>query len=134
MRHRTTLSMKLQADSNPKSHLVRAYGRGFFVVNDERHTTSIIVSPDRLQPCAGVHRLEDIDARVLAEVAEFDPEILLVGTGREHQLPGTEVLIRLAGIGVGVEVMRSDAACRTYNVLAAEDRRVVALLMLILED
>ncbi len=126
--------MKRQADSSPKPYLVRAYGREFFIVNDVRHTTSIIISPDRLQPCAGVHRLEEIDARVLAKVAEFDPEILLIGTGNEHQLPSTEVLLRLAGVGTGVEVMRSDAACRTYNVLAAEDRRVVALLMLILGD
>ena len=126
--------MKLTSDSNPNANLVRSYGQGFFVVNDERHATSIILSPERLRPCEGVHCLADIDCGILAEISEFDPEILLIGTGTTHRIPEAETMIHLSRLGAGVEVMRSDAACRTYNVLVAEDRRVTALLMLIQDD
>ena len=123
--------MKLTSESNPNANFVRSYGRGFFVVNDERLATSIILSPDRLRPCEDVHCLADIDSEVLAEISKFHPEILLIGTGTTHHFPEADVMIRLSRLGAGVEVMRSDAACRTYNVLVAEHRRVTALLMLI---
>ena len=123
--------MKLASDSNPAANLVRAYGPGYFVVNEARHDTSIVLSPDRLQPCARILKLSDIDLEVLVEVSNLAPEILLIGTGAKHELPSAEDMRRLSELNTGVEVMRSDAACRTYNVLVAEDRRVVALLMLI---
>jgi len=126
--------MKLTSDSNPNTNLVRSYGKGFFVVNDERLATSIILSPDRLCPCEGVQRLADIDSGVLDQISEFDPEILLIGTGATHHLPEVDIMIRLSRLGAGVEVMRTDAACRTFNVLVSEDRRVTALLMLILDE
>ena len=125
------LDMKLSSDPNSTANLVRAYGTGYFVVNDVRHDTSIILFPARLQPCQNIHHLSDVDSKVLAEISEFGPEILLIGTGAKHELPSAEVMGRLAGLRCGVEVMSSDAACRTYNVLVAEDRRVAALLMLI---
>ena len=123
--------MKLSSDSTSSANLVRSYGRGFFTVNDERHSTSIILSPDRIRPCEGIHRIADIDSKVLADLSEWSPEIILIGTGAKHELPSAEFMGCLAGLRTGVEIMRSDAACRTYNVLASEDRRVVALLMLI---
>ena len=126
--------MKLSSDSNPSANLVRAYGPGYFVVNDERHDTSIILSPDRLQTCERIRRLSDIDSEVLAEISDFAAEVILIGTGARHQVPDPEVMSRLTGLGAGVEAMRTDAACRTYNVLVAEDRRVVALLMLIRDE
>ena len=123
--------MKLSSDPNPSANLIRAYGAGYFVVNDVRHDTSIILFPDRLQPCKHIHRLSDVDSKTLADILEFGPEILLIGTGAKHELPSAEAMGRLAGLRCGVEVMSSDAACRTYNVLVAEDRRVAALLVLI---
>ena len=126
--------MKLSSDPNLSANLVRAYGAGYFVVNDARHDTSIILFPDRLQPCRNIHRLSDVDSKTLADILEFGPEVLLIGTGAKHELPSVEVMGRLAGLHCGVEVMSSDAACRTYNVLVAEDRKVAALLVLIHDD
>ena len=126
--------MKLSSDSNPSVNRVRAYGAGYFIVNDVRHDTSIILFPDRLQPCDNIRRLSDVDSKILADISEFDPEIVLIGTGAKHEIPSADVMGRLAGLRSGVEIMRSDSACRTYNVLVAEDRRVVALLILIRND
>ena len=123
--------MKLHSDSNPNANRISAYGPGFFVVNDVRHTDSIILSPDRIQPCRAVRSLADVGPQVLAALGELGPEILLIGTGAKHRLPSGELLARLTELGAGAEVMRSDAACRTYNILVAENRNVVALLMLI---
>ena len=126
--------MKLSSDSNPSANLVRAYGPRYFIVNDVRHDTSIILLPDRLQPCENIHRLADVESKTLADIGALGPEILLIGTGARHELPSAEAMGRLADLRFGVEVMSSDAACRTYNVLVAEDRRVAALLMLICPD
>ena len=123
--------MKLSSESKPSANLVRSYGIGYFVVDEVRHDTSIILFPDRLQPCEHIHSLADVDSGVLADIADSSPEILLIGTGARHELPNAETMGRLAGLRTGFEVMSSDAACRTYNVLATEDRRVVALLILI---
>ncbi len=125
--------MKLSTDSNPSANRVRAYGVGYFAINDVRHDTSIILCPDRLEPCENIRRLCDVDSTALANISNLDPEILLIGTGARHEMPSADVMGRLAGLRCGVEVMSSDAACRTFNLLAGEDRRVVALLMLIHE-
>ena len=123
--------MKLSSDSNPSANLVRAYGPGYFIVKDVRHDTSIILFPDRLQPCENILRLADIESKTLADIEALGPEILLIGTGARHEMPSAEAMGRLSDLRFGVEVMSSAAACRTYNVLVAEDRQVAALLMLI---
>ena len=81
-----------------------------------------------------MHCLADIDSGILGRISEFDPEVLLIGTGATHLLPEVEIMMRLSRLGAGVEVMRTDAACRTFNVLVSEGRRVTALLMLILDE
>ena len=130
----STESMKLHSDSNTGANRVSAYGPGYFVVNDVCHHTSIIVSPEVIQICNGVKSLADLDSETLFSIKRLAPEILVVGTGGKHHLPSVELLSKLTRPRMGVEVMRSDAACRTYNVLIAEGRNVAALLMLINDD
>lgn len=65
-----------------------------------------------------------------ASIIEFEPEIVLLGTGWQPQQPPNDFLFALARAGVGLEAMETGAACRTFNILLAEDRRLVALLKL----
>lgn len=123
--------MKLHSDSNSNPNRISAYGSGYFVVNDVYYRNSIIVSPEVIQPCHDVKSLADLDSEVLCNIERIAPEILVVGTGGKHHFPGVELLLKLTRSGKGVEVMRSDAACRTYNILVAENRNAAALLMLI---
>jgi len=67
---------------------------------------------------------------IFAKLAELPLEILILGTGARLQFPHPSLTHRVASAGIGLEVMDTHAACRTYNILLAEDRRVGAALLL----
>jgi uncharacterized protein len=104
------------------------YGEGWYEVNGERHNTSLIVFPERLVEwkVAGFDALKPEDFALLAEAK---PEIVLLGTGARQRFPHPRLTQALAAARVGVEVMDLQAACRTYNILMAEERLVVAALL-----
>jgi uncharacterized protein len=77
-----------------------------------------------------VHTVEGLDRDALVPALAMSPEILILGTGERLQFPASALYAELAGRGIGLEVMDTAAACRTYNVLVNEDRPVVAALIL----
>lgn len=101
---------------------------GFRVISD-----SAIITPEALieqwQPTAASNLL----VTHMQQVLELQPEIVLLGTGRSLQFPAAEVMQICYQSGAGFEVMDTGAACRTYNILASEGRRVVAALFMIEE-
>jgi len=110
---------------------IRAYAPGRINVNDVLLTRSFILAADTLVEGWPPQRFEELNLQHLEAALALKPDILLIGTGREqHFLPG-EILEQLSRLGIGVEVMDTAAACRTYNVLLSEDRRVVAALLMI---
>jgi uncharacterized protein len=74
--------------------------------------------------------VEDLARLDPSRILEFDPELILVGTGQRQIFPAAAFRARFLSAGIGIEVMDTGAACRTFNVLVAEQRPVVALLML----
>jgi uncharacterized protein len=120
--------VKLHASAPSALNTFSGYGDGFVLVNGQRHERSMIVMPDKLMDWSAA----SFDA--LAE-ADFDvflglnPEILLLGTGAKQRFPHPRLTRKLAGKRIGVEVMDVQAACRTYNILMAEERRVAAALL-----
>lgn len=121
--------MKLQSDAAPGLNMVTAYGPGFVVVNGVRHTSPVIVLPERTLPwaLAGFEALAEAHAAALAALA---PEVVLLGTGARQRFPHPALLQPLARARIGVEVMDTHAACRTYNILVAEGRKAAAALLL----
>lgn len=93
-------------------------------------TRSFVIAPDRLLRDWPPQRVEALQADHLAALLPLQPELVLLGSGRHFRFPDAAALQALAAHGIGVEVMDTGAACRTYNVLAAEGRRVVAALIL----
>jgi uncharacterized protein len=120
--------MKLHADLRTSRNTFTGYGEGWFAVNGERREGSLIVFPDRILdwPVAGFDALRAEDFTVLAEA---QPEIVLLGTGARQRFPHPRLTHALMQARVGVEVMDMAAACRTYNILMAEERRVAAALL-----
>ena len=121
--------MKLHADRAGTHNVFTAYGEGFVAVNGERHAVNLVVLPDRVLPWD----LADFDALAethFAALAALGPEILLLGTGPRQRFPHPSLARPLAAARIGLEVMDTQAACRTYNVLVAEERRVAAALLL----
>jgi uncharacterized protein len=87
-------------------------------------TNSFIMTPRTLIKDWPPASLQEITAHHLQDVGELKPEIVLLGTGENLEFPGPEVTEGLAKAGIGVEVMDSGAACRTYNILVNEGRYV----------
>jgi len=112
------------------SQIIDAYGPGHFRVSGEVYDGPIIVFPDevRLWPISDFLGIT-IDS--FGDMPAKQVEVLLVGTGAKMQLLPSPLKKSLRAVGVGVEVMDTGAACRTYNVLMAEGRHVAAALMLV---
>lgn len=111
--------------------LIQSYGGGGFTIAAVRHEGSVLVLPQRTRRWS-VTAFADLSADSLAPLADADPapEVLLLGTGRRFAMidPRRRQDLR-ARYGVAVECMDTTAACRTYNVLLAEERRVAAALI-----
>lgn len=126
--------MKLSLESAGASHVIRGYAKGQVRVDDRVLTRSFLVAAQVLVADWPPQSLAELRAEHLQQVADLEPEILLLGVGTHQAFPPPAVLAPLYRRQIGIEVMTTDAACRTYNILRAEDRRVVAALLLMLEE
>lgn len=105
------------------------YGEGYVEVNLTRHTGSLVVSGERLVTDWPVTSVEGLGADHMAAIRELAPEVVLLGTGARLTFPDRALLAPLYKAGIGVEVMDTPAACRTYNILQAEGRGVLAAVI-----
>jgi uncharacterized protein len=121
--------MKLHLTRPDGRNLITGYGPGYISVNGERHGSSLIVLADRLMAWE-ILAPEALTQDIFAELARLPVEILLLGTGHRLHLPHPALTQPLRDAGIGVDVMDTGAACRTYNVLLSENRRVAAALVL----
>ena len=122
--------MKLHSDAGSAgSARITSYGVGFVTVEQARFTGAVLLGHDTNATDLDERRLADLSAATIERIRERRPEVVLVGTGERHVFPPPELLAPLTRAGVGVEVMSTSAACRTYNILSAEGRKVVALLL-----
>jgi len=106
-----------------------AYGEGYVAVNHEKHSKNLIVLPESIIPewsTATVATLTSADMQVLLELGT---EIVLLGTGSRLRFPQGALMRPFVPAGMGLEIMDIQAACRTYNILAAEGRQVAAALL-----
>jgi uncharacterized protein len=99
-------------------------------VNGVRYETSLIVMPDRIAEDWKVQNFESLVQDNIEALAALKPEIVLLGTGDVLRFPDPRLLVSLARVGIGAEVMDTRAACRTYNILAEEGRNVAAALLI----
>jgi uncharacterized protein len=94
-------------------------------------TTSAIITPEVLIEDWLPANSRELVAAHMQQVLEFQPELVILGTGRRLHFPSIEVIQACHQAGAGFEAMDTGAACRTYNILAGEGRRVAVALMMI---
>ena len=123
--------MKVSLDTGTASHLIRAYGEGSVQINETVYTVDLIVTPEHVVSPWDTQSVADLTAAHFESVRDYAPEIVLLGTGRRQAFPPARLMADLSRGGIGLEVMDTAAACRTFNVLMSEDRRVAAALMMI---
>jgi uncharacterized protein len=120
--------VKLHASGPSGVNTITGYGEGYVVVNGERRASSVVVLPDRIEPW-DVAAFDSLTAQDFAFLKTLGVEIVLLGTGSRQRFPHPRLTAALAQAGIGLEVMDVQAACRTYNILVAEERRVAAALL-----
>ena len=120
--------MKLHQAVAAGTNTFTGYGSDYVAVNGERRETSCIVLADRILDwdVAGFEALRPEDFEVFKTLGV---DIVLLGTGSRQRFPHPRLTSELARAGIGVEVMDLQAACRTYNILVAEERKVAAALL-----
>ncbi|MCG5500315.1 Mth938-like domain-containing protein [Ectothiorhodospira lacustris] len=121
--------MKMTREYGDGRHVITAHDATWIQVNQTRYEKSLVVLPDALIPNWGPTDPETLTAAALAPILERSPEILLLGTGPVMRFPGRDILRLFKDRGIGLEVMDTAAACRTYNVIMNEGRRVAVALM-----
>ncbi|MCC6203042.1 MAG: hypothetical protein IT494_08560 [Gammaproteobacteria bacterium] len=121
--------MKLEL-ADPDNHAISGYGAGFISVAGRQITAACLVMRAQLLVGGWPDSLHDLATEHLDRCLELQPEIVLFGTGARQQILDSSRLAPLLNAGVGYEFMSTPAACRCYNILLAEGRRVAALLFL----
>lgn len=112
------------------ANVVTGFGIGWVRIGAQEYRESLIVTPDSIVTHwapAGFDALEEAN---FTELLASKPEVVILGTGRAIRFPHPGLARSLAQAQVGLEVMDTAAACRTYNILAAEGRRVAAGLLI----
>jgi uncharacterized protein len=123
-------ALKLHLDRPGSLNAITGYGEGYVMVNAVRHSRSLVVTPEQLLADWPVAELAALAPDHVAVLLGLGAEIVLLGTGARLAFPHPALLAPLAEARIGVEVMDSRAACRTYNILMAEGRKVAAAIIL----
>ena len=110
-------------------NLIRRYGADFIAIGDQEIRESCLVSANSLQPWTP-RSVEELRVEHLAALFALAPEVVVLSTGAKQQFPRAALRAEFATRKIGLEVMEIGAACRTYNVLVGEERRVLAAVML----
>jgi uncharacterized protein len=121
--------MKLHLTHTAGQNLITAYDTGAIVVNGQRQTRSLILGAETLFPWA-VSSLSAMPAEALRALLDLSPELVLLAEGDALQLPSSAIQAQLTApfhaAGIGVEILSVPAACRVWNYLVAEGRKVAA--------
>lgn len=124
--------MKLQSDPHPGTNTITGYGPGYVEINQTPYSHAVLLSSDGAITAWLVESFEDLKVDHFAQMVGLKPELILIGTGSRQRFPAPELLKNLISAKIGFEIMDSQAACRTYNILVGEGRQV--LLALIVES
>ena len=121
--------MKLHLAPGAGLQLFSGYGAEYVAINNVRYEECMVVTPQAVTEWT-VTAFDQLTGADFGFIGELKPDVVIFGTGAAQRFPRPELARALAATGTGVEVMDSRAACRTYNILAAEGRKVVAAILI----
>ena len=121
--------MKLTHQQAPITHNITGHGLGFIQVNGEPIRVSMAISAhQKIIPWGG--SFEQLSEDHFAQLLSLEPEVVIFGSGPVFRFPHPRLIRLLTQVRIGVETMDNAAACRTYQVLTSEDRKVVLAAIL----
>ena len=122
--------LKLHLANLGDTKIFTAHGADHVMVNGERYDASIVVSADEVRSEWRVSSFDILSEADFTYFLDLQPDVLLLGTGIQQRFPHPRLYRTLTDARIGVECMTTPAACRTYNILVAEGRKVVAAILL----
>ena len=122
--------MKLHLTQADGENLITAYSEQSISVNHQRFEHSLIVAPTQLISDWKTSAFKQLQESDFEKIASLNPEVVLLGTGKQHQFIHPRLIKALTEANIAVECMSTDAACRTYNILMSEGRKVVGAFIL----
>lgn len=100
------------------------------IIGNQTYTQSIIIPSDnQLVPCQ-INSVNELTEKIVSQLCEYKPEVIILATGEQITFPQADVLDPLVKKHIGLEVLNNQAAARTFNVLLAENRKTVCLMMI----
>lgn len=122
--------MKLHLTKTGNQNTFTGHGPGYVAVNGLHYEQALVVMAGQVRTD---WKVSDFDALTEAHFdyfLELKPEVLLLGTGNQQRFPHPRLYRRLIEAGIGIECMDTAAVCRTYSILVAEDRHVIAAVLM----
>ena len=122
--------MALHLNTDTNMYLFTGHGAGYVAINGKNFHQPVVVMPGEVRTDWTATDFANLAATHFDYFLELKPEVLLFGTGARQQFARPELYRELIRARIGIEFMDTPAACRTYNILVAEDRKVVAAVLL----
>ena len=122
--------MHFSEDTPGGNFILNAYAADSITINNLEYDRTVYISPDRLIDDIPLRRSDQLNMDTLQFVFDLGPELFLLGTGQQLIFPAPELIARIAQQNIGFEAMNHASACRTYAVLAAEQRDIGALFLI----
>ncbi|HIO92217.1 MAG TPA: hypothetical protein EYG68_05145 [Leucothrix mucor] len=120
--------MKFCEDHNQDQYQITGYNDKSVHVNNKAFDTGFIVTPNSFIPDWQPQRYSELEIHHLKALFDFKPDVILLGTGIKQTYPPKDIYLAFIKSGIGFEIMDTQAACRTFNILISEDRHVAAAL------
>jgi uncharacterized protein len=122
--------VKFHLQTTAGQNLFTGHGTGYVAVNGTRFTKTVLVTPDRIIEDWPATDFNSLSADHFAQFIALKPDLVLLGTGATLRFPRPQLTQSLYAARIGLEVMDNSAVCRTYNILLAEGRNVIAAVLL----
>ena len=119
-------AMKFSEEINEGSNVIHSYQEREITINGHSFYQSLIISQHQLLTDWPINEISQLSQDHLMSFLDYSPEVILIGTGDRLIFPHPETYSPITNKGIGVEFMDTGAACRTYNILMSENRRVIA--------
>jgi uncharacterized protein len=123
--------MKIELDSeNSTSNKIISYSDDSFTLKNKVIKSNLLISKDHFIENWSIKSYQYLALQQMDQIIAWQPEVILLGTGKESGFQNQELLSYITSKNIGLEIMNSGAACRSYNLLIDEGRNVVACLFL----
>jgi len=122
--------MQINLERPDYSHILYQANGQQARVNEQLLTRSFVLAPDQLMENWPPSNVAELTSEHIQTLLQLNPALVILGTGEKQAFPSASIMAACLSRGIGIEIMNNAAAARTFNILAGENRRVVAGFML----